>query len=182
MCTTNHPGTARAGYLIDAPMESMASPGVLFTRMLSHHREVGLSCEQIMGLLDLSREYHDRQIAIQLEFARVTEALEIKWGRMDARAIAKREQLLEQHAQLFLEHERLFFEMAQRGHDLLTDEQIEVAETIYHQEKDVMLETLAASLNRAVSPHFQFSPSGKLNGNGSYDLLKSIEPVLAAGD
>jgi len=57
MCTVDHNVTARAGYLIDAPMESIASPGFLFSRMLAHHREVGLNCEQIMSLLDLNREY-----------------------------------------------------------------------------------------------------------------------------
>ena len=117
MCTVNHVGSCRPGYLIDVPVESMASLGVLYSRMLSHHREVGLSCEQIMGLLDLNREYHDRQVAIQLEFANVTEALEIKWGRINAMEVEKREELLKKHAQLFEAHERLFFEMAQRGHE-----------------------------------------------------------------
>lgn len=128
MCIVNHPVTAHPGYLIDAPMQSVAAPGALFTRLLAHHRELGLTCEQIMALLDLSREYHERQVAIQLEFARVSEALEIKRGRIDEQAVAKREQLLRRHAELFLEHERLFFESARRGHEILTDEQIERAE------------------------------------------------------
>lgn len=182
MCTVDHTGTARAGYLVDAPMESMASSGVLFSRMLSHHREVGLSCEQIMSLLDLNREYHDRQIAIQLEFARITEALEIKRGRINEQQLAKREELLQQHAQLFAQHERLFFEMAQRGHELLTDEQIEQAEIIYHAEKDEMLDVLSGSLHRAVGPNFQFTKAHRSNGNGSYESIKSLEPVLATAD
>ncbi len=146
MCTVNHRATAHAGYLIDAPMESMAAPGALFTRLLAHHRELGLTCEQIIALLDLNREYHERQVAIQLEFARITKMLEIKWGRVDEKAIAEREQLLQRHAELFLEHERLFFEFARRGHEILTDEQIEKAERIYHQEKDAFLMTLFPSL------------------------------------
>jgi len=117
-----------------------------------------------------------------LEFARITEALEIKWGRIDNEQLAKREELLKQHAQLFAQHEHLFFEMAQRGHDLITDDQIERAETIYHNEKDEMLESLGASLDRAVSPHFQFTMIHQKNGNGSYESIKSLEPVLATGD
>jgi len=134
----------------------MAAPGALFTRLLAHYRELALTCEQIMALLDLNREYHERQVAIQIEFARITEMLEIKWGRIDEEAIAEREQLLRRHAELFLEHERLFFEFARRGHEILTGEQIEKAERIYHQEKDAFLEALLPSLNRAVAPHFQF--------------------------
>lgn len=151
--------------------------------MLSHYHEVGLNCEQIMGLLDISRAYHERQLAIRLEFARITEALEIKWGRIDGQEIAKREALLQRHAQLFAEHEHLFFEMAQRGHEILTDEQIERAETIYHAEKNEMLETLSYALNRAVNPKFQFTLLHKTNGNGaSHEALKSLEPTLATGD
>jgi predicted DNA-binding WGR domain protein len=101
--------------------------------MLAHHREIGLNCEQVMALLDLNREYHSRQVAIQLEFAQTGESLEIKWGRINNQEIAKRENLLKRHAQLFEEHERLFFEMARRGHEILTDEQLERAEAVYHE-------------------------------------------------
>ena len=64
MCTVNHPVTAHPGYLIDAPMKSMAAPGALFTRLLAHYRELSLTYEQIMALLDLNREHHERQVAI----------------------------------------------------------------------------------------------------------------------
>lgn len=64
VCTVNHPVTAHPGYLIDAPMKSMAAPGALFTRLLAHYRELSLTYEQIMALLDLNREHHERQVAI----------------------------------------------------------------------------------------------------------------------
>jgi hypothetical protein len=147
------------------------------------HREVGLNCEQIMALLDLNKEYHERQISIQLEFARVTEALEIKWGRIDELQIAKREVLLQRHAQLFAEHEALFFEMARRGHEYLTDEQLDRAESIYHAEKDAMLGTLESALNRAVGPHFQFAEArGVYGGVEAYSFLQSMEPSLIGSD
>ncbi|MER3468414.1 MAG: hypothetical protein C4312_07980 [Thermoflexus sp.] len=162
-------------------MKSIAAPGFLFTRLLAHHRELGLTCEQIMALLDLNREYHERQVAIQIEFARITEMLEIKWGRVDEKAIAEREQLLHRHAELFLEHERLFFEFARRGHELLTDEQIEKAEQIYHQEKDAFLKALLSSLNRAVAPHFQFVQTGQEWSDASIEALRSMARVPSFG-
>jgi len=132
-------------------------------------------------LLDINREYHERQVAIQLEFARISEDLEIKRGRIDEAEIAAREKGLRRHAQLFLEHELLFFEMTKRGHDVLTDEQIERAETIYHAEKDEMLEALLPSLNRAVGPNFAFS--GIEEERQILDLVgvRYSEPVLTFG-
>lgn len=180
MCTVNHPVTAHAGYLIDAPVKSMAAPGALFTRLLAHHKELGLSCEQIEGLLDLSLAYHERQVSLQLEFASITEALEIKWGRIDEVSVAEREELLRRHATLFYEHERLFFDFARRGHALLSDEQIEKAERIYHEEKDDFLRTLHVSLNRAVGPHFRFVQIAEEWDATSVAALRSMEhvPVL----
>ncbi len=177
MYTVNHPITSNPGYLIDAPMKSMAAPGALFTRLLAHYRELGLTCEQIMALLDLNREYHERQVAIQIEFARITEMLEIKWGRIDKKALAEREQLLRRHAELFLEHERLFFEFARRGHEILTDEQIEKAEQIYHQEKDAFLAALLPSLNRAVAPHFRFVQTEREWDETSIETLRSMARI-----
>lgn len=179
MCTVNHPVTAHPGYLIDAPMKSVAAPGALFTRLLAHHRELGLTCEQITALLDLSREYHERQVAIQLEFARVAESLEIKWGRVDEQAVAEREQLLRRHAELFLEHERLFFEFARHGHEILTDEQIERADLIYQEEKEAMLDTLLASLNRAAGPHFEFAKVEQESDLSGLMALRSQRQVPA---
>jgi hypothetical protein len=160
MCTTNHGEFARPGYLIDPRVESIAA-GVLFTRMLANHAEVGLTGEQITALLDVAREYHEQQVAIRVEFARVTEQLEIKWGRLDAVAQAARKALLDEHAELFRRHEELFFLYAERGHDLLSDEQIDRAEAIYHAEKDQALADLATSLRSAVGPNFTFQAMRK---------------------
>jgi hypothetical protein len=150
---------ARPGYLIDTPCESMAAPGALFTRALAHHAEVGLAPEQVMALLDLSREYHEKQVVIRVEFARLTEKLELKRGRFDAAALAAHKALLEEHAELFAADEALFFTYAARGHDLLTDEQIDRAEAVYHAEKDRGLASLAAALNSAVGPSYAFGPA-----------------------
>lgn len=156
MCTVNHPAFASPGYLINTPMESFAPSGALFTRLLAHHSEVGLRPDQVMQLLELSREYHDRQVALRIEFAMVTEQLELKWGRVDDTAIAARQDLLDRHAVLFRADEALFLEYAQRGHEVLTDEQIEAAEAVYHAEKNASLAQLAASLDNAVAPAFTF--------------------------
>lgn len=157
MCHVNHNyWGGDPGYLIRVRCESMASGGVLFTRTLANYREVGLSPEQIMGLLDLSREYHDKQGAIRAEFARITERLELKWDRVDSSVRADRADLLERHAELFKADEELFFEYAQKGHDLLSDEQIDRAEMIYHNEKNQGLTALADALNNAVGPAFTF--------------------------
>jgi len=157
MCTSNHPGSSMPGYMVDTPVTSIASRGALFTRLLAHHNEVGLTYEQITGSLDVSGEYHQRYNELSYEFAKVTEALEIKWRRIDNDAISPREELLKKHAQLFLDHEYLFFEMTKKGHDLLSDEQIERAEMIYHTEKEEMLEALLPALNHAVGPNFGFT-------------------------
>lgn len=155
MCEVNHTCFARPGYLIDAPVESMAAPA-LFTRLLAHHAEVGLSDEQIVALLGVAREYHEEQVATRLEFARVTEQLELKWVRFDADALSAHQALLDKHAALFRRHEELFFVYAHKGHELLSDEQIDRAEGIYHAEKDRGLAALAEALDRAVSPNYTF--------------------------
>ncbi|MDT4991359.1 MAG: hypothetical protein QOH97_1251 [Actinoplanes sp.] len=46
MCGVNHNLFPRPGYLIDISCESIAAK-VLFTRMLSHHADIGLTAEQI---------------------------------------------------------------------------------------------------------------------------------------
>lgn len=161
MCLVNHSAFARPGYLVDVPCESMAARGALFTRMLAHHCEVGLTSEQITRLLDLSREYHDQQVAIRIAFARVTEQLELKWGRLDSESMTARKALLDEHAELFRADEELFFDYAQKGHDVLSDDQINQAEEIYHSEKNDGLAALADTLNSAVSPAFTFRPTGR---------------------
>lgn len=156
MCTVDHSCFAKPGYLIDTRMESIAPAGALFTRLLAHHAEVGLGTDQVLQLLDVSREYHDRQVALRIQFALVSEHLEIKWGRVDDAAIARRRELLDEHARLFRDEEALFFEYAKRGHDILTEEQLERAEAIYHAEKNEGLRQLAGSLDNAVAPAFTF--------------------------
>lgn len=158
MCTVDHATPlAHPGYLIDVQMKSIA-PDVLFTRMLAHHKEVGLSSEQVLQLLEISREYHTEQGRIRSEFGRLSERLEIKWGRVGDQEVANREELLDEHARLFRASEACFFEYARRGHQVLSDEQIEAAEAIYHAEKDRALTELSASLDSAVAPTFRFRP------------------------
>lgn len=106
---------------------------------------------------------------------------EIKWGRVDEEVVAEREQLLRRHAELFLEHERLFFECAHRGHEILTDEQIEKAEQIYHQEKDAFLKALLPSLSRAVAPHFRFVQTEQEWSEPSIATLRSMARVPSLG-
>ncbi|MFG3254939.1 hypothetical protein [Streptomyces sp. NPDC048172] len=157
MCTINHSAFAKPGYLIDTRCESLAPAGALFTRLLGHHKELGLTAKQVGELLEVSREYHDRQVALRIEFAQVTERLEIKWGRVDAEFVAQRKDLLAQHAELFAADEALFFEYGEKGHAILTDAQIDAAERIYHREKDEGLQALSEALNNAVAPGFCFS-------------------------
>lgn len=151
MCTVNHATITNAGYVFAVGIESIAPRGALFTRMLAHHRDVGLSLDQVQALLDLNREYHERQVAIQIEFMRVSEALDIRNGRFDAASLAEKEPLVRKHADLFGASELLFFEMARRGHEILTDEQIERAEHIYASEHDATMRHLAPIVERALA-------------------------------
>lgn len=156
MCGINHNLFPRPGYLIDISCESIAAK-VLFTRMLSHHEEIGLTVEQIVALLDLNAQYQAELGGIRVQFAQVTEQLEHKRGRLDTEAVAGRKELLDRHAELFRAEEELFFAYGERGHDLLNDAQIERIDGIYHAEKDARLGELLPSLNNAIGPAFQMS-------------------------
>lgn len=156
MCTVDHGGQAAPGYLIKSAIESFAPQGVIFTRLLAHHREVGLSSSQIEQLLDISREYHEQENLLLHQFAVLTERLEIKHGRVTDQVISEREELLDRHAAIFRRHERLFLEFARRGHDLLSDEQIARADAVYEAEKASTLDLLHDSIERAVGPSHIF--------------------------
>ena len=156
MCGINHNLFPRPGYLIDISCESIAAK-VLFTRMLSHHEQIGLSPQQMVALIDLNAEYQAALITIRVEFAQVTEQLEHKRGRLDAETLAGRKELLDRHAELFRAEEDLFFTYGERGHELLSDAQLERIDTIYHAEKDARLADLLPSLNNAIGPAFQMS-------------------------
>jgi hypothetical protein len=135
----------------------MAPAGTLFSRLLAHHEELNLTGDQIKQLLSIAGEYHDKQVAGRVEFAQVTEQLEVKWGRIDAEFIASRKSLLDRHAELFRNDEELFFAYGEKGHRVLSDAQIEAAERIYHREKDAGLAALTGALNSAVGPAFTFT-------------------------
>jgi len=158
MCNVNHPAFTRPGYLIDTSAESIAPPA-LFTRMLANHAEVGLTGEQIRGLLDLSREYHGRQVTIRLRLAELAEAVELKRGRLTSSELGRRKVWLDERAELFRDDESLFFEYAEKGQNLLSDEQIAIIDLIYHSEKDEGLSMLSCALNNAVGPTFVFRPA-----------------------
>lgn len=155
MCGVNHNLFPKPGYLIDVASESIAAK-VLFTRMLNHRAEIGLSDTQVAGLLDLNAEYQAQLVEIRMQFAKVTEQLEHKRGRLNAATIAERKVLIDEHADLLRAEELLFFEFGARGHDLLTDEQIARIDAMYHAEKDAALANLLQSLNNAVGPAYQF--------------------------
>jgi hypothetical protein len=157
MCITNHTGFAYPGYLIDANAESVAAKGALFTRTLAHHADIGLTAEQITGLLDVSREYHDRQNEIRVEMSQLAEQVELKRGRLDHDGTVARKPALDRRAALFAADEALFFEMAARGQALLSDEQIATIDTIYHMEKDAGLRDLTDALSNAVAPNYRFA-------------------------
>ncbi|ROO63049.1 hypothetical protein EDC02_5060 [Micromonospora sp. Llam0] len=156
MCGVNHNLFPRPGYLIDIACESIAAK-VLFTRMLSHHEEIGLTAEQISRLIDINAEYQARLVAIRVSFAQITEELEHKRGRLDTEAVVGRKELLDRHAELFRAEEELFFTYGGHGHELLTDEQIATIDRIYHAEKDARLAELLPSLNNAVGPAFRLT-------------------------
>jgi DNA-binding transcriptional MerR regulator len=149
MCTRNHPTLANPGYLFESRLSSIAAQGALYTRILAHHEEMGLSCEQIKALLDLNYQYHAQQVGLQLEFMKISEQLEIKRGQVYDEDLEWREPLLRRHAELFYEHEKLFFEHARRGTDILSDEQVRIGDSTYHTEKDEMLSYLAPSIQNA---------------------------------
>jgi hypothetical protein len=161
VCTVNHPGFANPGYLLSAGTSKSIAPDVMFSRMLSHHAEVGLTADQVLALLDLNAEYQQALNSLRVEFARVTEQMELKGGRVDNDALVARKELLDRHMELFRDQEELFFDYAARGHALLTDEQIAAADRVYHAEKDDALAGLAESLNNAVGPQYQFTAASQ---------------------
>lgn len=156
MCGVNHNLFPRPGYLIDISCESIAAK-VLFTRMLSHHAEIGLTAEQVTGLIDLNAAYQAELTTLRVEFAQITEQLEHKRGRLDTEALAARKEMLDRHAELFKAEEELFFTYGQHGHDLLNDDQIGRIDAVYHAEKDARLAELLPSLNSAIGPAFSMS-------------------------
>lgn len=156
MCGVNHNLFPRPGYLIDVACESLAAK-VLFTRMLNHRAEIGLTEDQVARLLDLNAEYQAKLVAIRIEFATVTEQLEHKMGRLDTEALVGRKALLDRHMELFRADEDLFFEYGALGHDVLTDVQIAKVDELYHAEKDAALGSLLEALNNAVGPAYQFA-------------------------
>jgi hypothetical protein len=161
VCTVNHPGFANPGYLFGVGVSKSIAPDVLFSRMLSNHAEVGLTGDQVLALLDLNAEYQRVLNSLRVEFAQVTEQMELKGGRVDNEALVARKELLDRHMELFRAQEELFFDYAARGHALLTDEQIAAADRVYHAEKDVALAGLAESLNNAVGPQYQFTAASQ---------------------
>ena len=158
MCGVDHNLFPRPGYLIDVACESIAAK-VLFTRMLNNRAVIGLTPDQIVGLIDLNAQYQQELVALRTEFARITEQLEHKRGRIDQEALVGRKALLDRHVELFRAEEETFFAYAARGHALLTDEQIAAIDRLYHAEKDAALGELATALNNAVSPTYQFVPA-----------------------
>ncbi|WP_462187762.1 hypothetical protein [Frankia sp. CcWB2] len=157
MCNSNHACFTKPGYLIDVKAESIAANGALFTRMLAHHAEVGLTDEQIRGLLTLSGEYHERLVAGRIRMAKLGEQVEHKGCRLGVEEIAARKAALDERAELFRADEALFFEYTVRGQDLLSDEQLDRIDAIYHAEKDQGLAELESALANAVGPNFVFT-------------------------
>jgi len=157
MCGVNHNLFSRPGYLIDVKTESLAAP-VLFSRMLSHMDEIGLTADQALALLRLNAQYQAELLALRIEFGQTSELVEHKRGRLDDEALASREELLDRRAKLFRAEEALFFRYAALGHNLLSDEQIARIDGVYHAEKDATLDALSESLNGAVGPKFKFVP------------------------
>ncbi|ORT46780.1 hypothetical protein [Frankia sp. KB5] len=156
MCGVNHSGFTNPGYLFNVGAGSVAPDGALFTRLLAHHDDIGLDDGQIRGLLDISREYHERQQVIHLRMAVLAEQVEHKRGRLGPDEIAERKAALDERADLFRTAEQLFFETGGRGLELLTDEQVEQVATVYHEEKTDGLHALADALDNAVGPQFSF--------------------------
>lgn len=148
MCTVDHTKFPNYGYAFDLSMESIA-PDWVFTRMLGHHRDVGLSPEQIMALLDLSAEYHARSLEIKLEVAEIREKVEIRDWVDDAK-LNSAEALIRRHAELFEEHEMLFFEYARRGQEILTEEQKASALRVYRREEQQTFGVLGPIAERAL--------------------------------
>jgi hypothetical protein len=124
--------------------------------MLNHHAEVGLTVEQMRGLIDINAEYQEKLLALRIEFAKTTEALELKGGRVDEDAILARRAIMDRRVALFRAEEELFFEYGARGHELLTDSQIALVDQLYHAEKDETLDALKDALSNAVGPTFTF--------------------------
>jgi hypothetical protein len=102
MCIVDHTLLA-PGYIISARVESVAPPAV-FTRILHHYREIGLTDEQIHYLLDAAREYNQEYMRLSVAFANCSADFDLVGAEVD---VHQKERLLNRHAELFCSHETL---------------------------------------------------------------------------
>lgn len=149
MCVVDHYKAPNLSYAFDFSMELIA-PDWIFTRLLGHHREVGLEPEQVMELLDLSVEYHDRSLEIKLEFAEIREQLDIRDWTFDDAYLEEVESLVRRHAELFKEHEMLLFEYGRKGQEILTHEQERAAIRVYKEEEQRTFDVYGPIVERAL--------------------------------
>lgn len=142
----SQPGLPFQGHMSVPPIRSMNANGALWVRALACASQIGLDAEQARRLIALNRAFHEESIATQYAFMDITEQLEIKGDqRIDAMAVAERLPLLDQHADLFAQHERLAYEYTLRGMEILTPEQVDAIQRIWEEERARLAQAVAVA-------------------------------------
>jgi hypothetical protein len=147
MCIVDHTLLA-PGYIISARVESVAPPAV-FTRILHHYREIGLTDEQIHYLLDAAREYNQEYMRLSVAFANCSADFDLVGAEVD---VHQKERLLNRHAELFCSHETLLLRAHQTAQEILSKKQMQKAADIYERDRKKFLTELESSLTKATAP------------------------------
>ena len=146
MCIVDHTLLA-PGYIISARVESVAPPAV-FTRILHHYKEIGLTDEQIHHLLDAAREYNQGYMRLSVAFANCSADFDLVDAEVD---VHHKEQLLNRHAELFCSHETLLLRAYQTAQGILSKEQMQKAADIYERDRKKFLTELESGLTKATA-------------------------------
>ncbi len=149
MCIVNHTKGTNPSYAFDFSMSSIA-PDSIFTRLLMNHREVELEPDQILAILDLCAEYHERALQIRLEFAAIREELDIRDWDFDDHHMDEIARLLRRHSRLFEQHEMLLFEYGRKGRAILSEQQLALAIEVYKREERRTFDVFGPLVKRAL--------------------------------
>ncbi len=138
-------------------VESLAPPVVL-SRTLQHHRELGLSDEQVRRLLRVARRYHDAYVKICVHFANVGSQMDLALVKVDAR---RKRRLLDRHAALFRQHEDLLRRAYEEAHAILSAVQLRRVIQIHEAQRQRIIAGLIPSLRTALAPRYRITLAKK---------------------
>ncbi len=134
------------------------APPVILSRTLQHHRELGLSDDQVRRLLAVARRYHDRTLRVSVDFANISAQLDLIEVRPDLRV---KRRLLARHARLFQRHEGLLLEAHEEAARILSAEQRRRVGQIHAEQRHAILRRLRPGLQRGLGPSLKVVSAGR---------------------